>query len=111
MSGGRGGRRVGAGRPKGRVAQETADIKAMVIGALQDVGGRDWLAARAQDQPVAFMSLVGRVLPHQVTGENGAPIAVDFRWADALPATLAGPVIDADETISVTFATTNVGEC
>ena len=109
MSGGHGGRRNGAGRPKGRVAQETADIKAMVVGALQDVGGREWLAARAQDQPVAFMSLVGRVLPHQLTGENGAPIAVDFRWADALPS--QPEVIESDERVLVTFATTDVDHC
>ena len=94
VSGGHGGKRNGAGRPKGRVAQETADIKAMVIGALQDVGGRDWLAARAHDQPVAFMGLIGRVLPHQLTGENGAPIAYSFRWADAaLPEDNAEPVV------------------
>jgi hypothetical protein len=58
------------------------------------------------------MGLLGKVLPTQLTGENGKPIAVDFRWADALPATLAEPAIDADETITVTFVdTTDVGEC
>jgi hypothetical protein len=110
-----GGRQPGAGRPKGVPNKLNGDIKAMIVGALQDVGGRDYLAARAIDQPIAFMGLVGRVLPLQVTGENGAPIAVDFRWADALP-----PTIDAvaDETISVTFVdtttivdTSDVGEC
>ena len=93
------------------------------MGALQDVGGRDYLAARALDQPVAFMSLVGRVLPLQVTGENGGALVVDFRWADALPTIEA---IENDETpaITVTFVDTttdvdtvitsvdtDVGEC
>ena len=55
----------------------------MILGALSDVGGRDYLAARALDQPVAFMGLIGKVLPLQLTGENGAPIAYSFRWADA----------------------------
>ena len=109
---GTGGRREGAGRKPGVPNKLSADIKGMVLGALQDVGGRDYLAARALDQPVAFMGLVGKVLPLQLTGENGAPIAVDFRWADALPAALAEPTIDADETITVTFVDTdNVGEC
>jgi len=100
------------GRAKGVPNKLNATIKELIVGALDDVGGREYLAARALDQPVAFMGLLGRVLPLQLTGENGAPIAVDFRWADALPATLAEPVIDADETISVTFVdTTDVGEC
>ena len=73
----------GAGRKPGVPNKLSADIKEMVLGALSDVGGRDYLAARALDQPVAFMGLVGKVLPSQLTGENGAPIAVDFRWADA----------------------------
>ncbi len=106
---GTGGRREGAGRKPGVPNKLSADIKGMVLGALSDVGGRDYLAARALDQPVAFMGLIGKVLPLQLTGENGAPIAVDFRWADATPAL---PMIDADETITVTFVDTdNVGEC
>jgi hypothetical protein len=77
MMSGRGGKRAGAGRPKGRLGNETGDIKAMVVGALQAVGGVEYLAARALDQPVAFMGLVGRVLPLQVSGDpNGAPIMI-----------------------------------
>lgn len=91
------------GRQKGTPNKATADIKDMVLGALQDVGGRAYLAARAIDTPAAFMTLLGKVLPTQLTGENGAPIAVDFRWADATP-----PVIEVTETdgdVVVTFAT------
>lgn len=107
-----GGKQPGAGRPKGVPNKLNGDIKAMILGALQDVGGRDYLAARALDTPTAFMGLLGKVLPTQLTGENGSPIAVDFRWADALPATLAEPEIDADGTITVTFVdTTDVGKC
>lgn len=106
---GRGGRRAGAGRPVGAVNKETADIRALILGALQDVGGRDYLAARAIDTPSSFMALIGKVLPTQLTGENGAPIAVDFRWADAMP---SHEVIDADETMVVSFVTTDpVNEC
>jgi len=79
----------------------------MVLGALSDVGGRDYLAARALDQPVAFMGLIGRVLPLQVTGENGGALVVDFRWADAQPQ-LERPAIDADEPMSLSFI---INEC
>jgi hypothetical protein len=108
------GRKTG-GRQPGSLNKNTADIKAMVLGALQDVGGRDYLAARALDQPVAFMGLVGKVLPLQLTGENGAPIAVDFRWADATPPVVTVETIEADDNddVVVTFATNPplISEC
>lgn len=90
----RGGKRNGAGRKPGAPNKLNADIKEMVIGALDDVGGRDYLAARAIDTPTAFMALLGKILPTQLTGENGAPIAYSFRWADAaLPEDNAEPVV------------------
>jgi hypothetical protein len=73
------------GRQKGTPNKATADIKEMVITALTGVGGPDYLMRQAEQNPVAFLSLIGRVLPLQVTGENGAPIAYSFRWADAQP--------------------------
>ena len=81
----RGGRREGAGRKPGVPNKDNADIRAMIIGALNQVGGVDYLAARALDAPSSFLALVGKVLPLQVTGENGGALTVDFRWADAPP--------------------------
>jgi hypothetical protein len=105
----RGGRRDGAGRKPGAPNKLNADIKEMVLGALEDVGGRGYLAARALDTPASFLALLGKILPTQLTGENGAPIAVDFRWADALP---ASQQIESDDAVVVTFVdTTGVGEC
>jgi hypothetical protein len=71
------------GRQAGTLNKFNRDIKEMIIGALNDAGGRAYLAKRAEDCPTAFLALVGRVLPMQVTGANGSAIAVDFRWADA----------------------------
>jgi len=94
-------RRVG--RAKGTPNKNTADIKAMVLGALQDVGGREYLAARALDTPGPFLTLVGKILPLQLTGENGAAIAVDFRWADATPQPQPVTIDASTEPISVSF--------
>ena len=71
-------RTSGQGRKK-RIAVNkfNASIKDLVLGALEDVGGREYLAARALDQPVAFMGLIGRILPLQVTGENGGATQPD----------------------------------
>ena len=69
---GTGGRREGAGRPKGVPNRLNRDIKEMVLGALSDVGGREYLAARAIDTPTAFLTLVGKILPLQLVSEGGS---------------------------------------
>lgn len=76
----------------------------MILVALRDVGGAKYLARQAEQNPVAFMGLVGKVLPLQLAGHDGQRLVVDFRWADAEP---APPTIEAvaDETASVSDAT------
>ena len=61
---------------KGIPNKINADLKGMILGALSDAGGRDYLTKRAIDTPAAFMTLVGKVLPLQVTGEGGGPVWV-----------------------------------
>jgi hypothetical protein len=60
---GRGGKRQGAGRKAGVPNKLNADIKDMIMGALQDAGGQSYLARQAEDNPAAFMGLVGKVIP------------------------------------------------
>ena len=57
-------------RPKGSPNKVTADLRAMVLGALEDAGGQAYLARQAEDNPAAFLSLVGKCMPRdvQVTG-------------------------------------------
>ena len=62
------------GSPKGTLHQIKLDVKTMILGALERAGGVEYLLAQAELNPVAFMSLVGKVLPMQVTGANGGPI-------------------------------------
>lgn len=59
------------GSRKGIPNKLTHDLRAMVEGALQDAGGRQYLAQQAIENPAAFMSLVGKCLPRdvKVTGE------------------------------------------
>lgn len=67
---------AGKGRPKGSQNKVTADVKAMVLEALTHAGGAEYLYMQALDNPKAFMALVGRVLPMQVTGDADAPLVV-----------------------------------
>ena len=70
------------GRKKGSPNKITADVKAMILGALHKAGGEDYLLLRSQDQPVAFMGLVGKVLPLQLTGEGGGAIIIQATSLD-----------------------------
>ena len=106
----RGGRREGAGRKPGVPNKDNADIRAMIIGALNQVGGVDYLAARALDAPSSFLALVGKVLPLQVTGENGGALTVDFRWADATATVTIDAVAD-ETTDAAPPAIGFIGDC
>lgn len=69
---------AGKGRKAGVPNKYTSAIKDMVVQALNDAGGADYLCRMAKEQPAPFLGLVGRVLPLQVTGEGGGAIVV--RW-------------------------------
>lgn len=81
----RGGARPGAGRKKGVPNKITGDVKAMILAALEGAGGADYLLAQSQDNPTAFLTLVGKVLPLQVSGpgDNGEHLTeITFRVID-----------------------------
>lgn len=66
----------GPGRPKGSTNKVTGAIKEMIETALTKAGGADYLLRQANENPVAFMGLVGKVLPMQVTGADGGNLIV-----------------------------------
>ena len=62
------------GRVKGTPNKLTGDVKAMVLKALNGAGGAAYLQRQADENPGAFMALVGKVLPLTVAGDGNAPI-------------------------------------
>jgi hypothetical protein len=62
------------GSRKGIPNKNTAALKEMILGALDESGGVDYLVKQAREKPVAFLALVGKVLPMTVQGpgEDGA---------------------------------------
>jgi hypothetical protein len=66
------------GRAKGTPNKVTRELKDMVIQALANAGGVDYLTRQAEDNPGPFMTLLGKVLPLQVTGANGGPLVIQF---------------------------------
>lgn len=68
------------GRAPGTPNKTTAALKEMVLQALNEChpqGSVGYLKAQALANPAAFMSLLGRVLPMQVTGQDGGAIKVE----------------------------------
>jgi len=61
---------AGMGRKKGSVNKVTGELKSMILGALDQVGGQDYLASKAEDPrtAAAFLTLVGKVLPLTIKG-------------------------------------------
>jgi hypothetical protein len=66
------------GRPTGARNKLTRDVKEMILGALSAVGGQRWLEEQAKANPIAFMTLLGKVLPLQVSGEGGGPMVINL---------------------------------
>jgi len=73
MSGSKPGERRG-GRQKGTPNKFTAQLKEMILGALDNAGGEAYLTRMAEEQPGPFMTLLGRVLPMTLAGERDAPV-------------------------------------
>src|SRR3954452_23545723 len=82
------------GRQKGTPNKVSAQLKEMILGALDDAGGQKYLTRMAREQPGPFLTLLGKVLPTTLAGEHNAPLVTRIelipveprpRSDDALP--------------------------
>lgn len=71
------------GRKKGTPNKISADLKAMILGALDKKGGERYLVEQAGENPVAFLGLVGKVLPMTIAGDKDNPVktVIEVSWA------------------------------
>lgn len=68
------------GSRKGIPNKTTAQLKEMILQALDEAGGVAYLLKQARRRnPAPFMALLGRVLPMQVTGADGGPIEASLK--------------------------------
>ena len=77
---------AGPGRPKGEPNKITREVKEMILQALEQAGGVDYLVQKAKDPRTAgpFLALVGKILPLQLTGSNGRTLAQELSDLNAL---------------------------
>lgn len=93
MPGSKPGERRG-GRKPGTPNKITADLKNAIMNAFDKAGGESYLAKIAAKHPQVFCALLGKVLPTQITGKDGAALVpaapTDEQRARALAVFIAG---------------------
>lgn len=74
------------GRAKGTPNKTTALLKDAILKAAENAGNKlgsdglvSYLETQATENPGPFMALLGKVLPMQVTGDDGGPLQVMFK--------------------------------
>jgi hypothetical protein len=61
------------GRGPGKIP---ATVKEMVLASLSEAGGMEYLLRQSKENPSAYMTLLSKIIPMQVTGEGGGPIVI-----------------------------------
>ncbi len=67
-------RKKTGGRKAGVPNKVTAQLKDMILTALDKAGGVKYLQRQANENPGPFLSLIGKVLPTTITGADGGAI-------------------------------------
>lgn len=85
-------RTPGSGRKPGTPNKATAELRDLVLGALDRAGGEKYLVRQARRNPAAFLGLLGKCLPRDIT------ITGSMTWAaivDAVAAARAPKALEA----------------
>lgn len=64
---------AGPGRPKGVQNKLTRTVKEAIEAAFNGVGGHEYLMRQAEENPQAFLTLLGKIIPAQVQQEISNP--------------------------------------
>lgn len=69
----------GSGRKKGSQNKATVEIKEMIRGALDESGGQAYLTKQAFVNPVAFMGLIGKIIPADVNNKLTGNFTISWK--------------------------------
>ncbi len=73
------------GSRKGIPNKVNGDVKAMVLKALENVGGSQYLTEQAIENPKAFLSLLARIIPTQIQGDPDNPLVAAVHYIANIP--------------------------
>lgn len=65
-------------RPKGSLNTKSVILKEMILAALDKAGGQDYLCQQAKENPTAFLTLIGKVLPLAISPEGSGKLTVTW---------------------------------
>lgn len=74
----KGERRVG--RQKGTPNKFTGELKDMILTALSEVGGVEYLKQQAKQNPAVFLALVGKTLPLKMGADGSGLAKLVIEW-------------------------------
>jgi hypothetical protein len=69
------------GRPKGVPNKINKALKEMILEALDNAGGSEYLLEQAEKNPTAFLTLIGKVLPMEMKADittGGEKLSLDI---------------------------------
>ena len=70
----------GSGRKPGSKNKDTETIRIAVMRSFEAVGGWKYLEEMARAQPTAYMTLLGKILPHELSSAGSLRHEVVLRW-------------------------------
>lgn len=73
------------GRTAGSPNNVTTDLRRMIVGALNNVGGESYLTYHAMVNPQLFFPLIGKALPVKAGPDGGEAEAVEYRYIKRIP--------------------------
>jgi hypothetical protein len=69
--------KTGGGSRAGILNKGNQELKDMIRAALDDAGGQAYLARQAKENPTAFLSLIGKILPRDNNLNLGGEVKFD----------------------------------
>ena len=66
------------GRKKGSLNKVTVEVKGAILQAFDNVGGAKYLTKVAEENPAVFCTLLGKVLPMDITTSDGSMSPVEI---------------------------------
>ena len=70
----------GPGRPKGSKNKASQALKDMILAALDEAGGVEYLVTQAKENPGPFLALIGKVLPTTLSTDPESPPKLVITW-------------------------------